>query len=92
MLASTTEVPLTHPDFVYEPKYDGVRTLARVAPGRPTPTVALYSRVGNEKTAQFPAIVKALQRFALKLREPLLLDGEIVALDDRGEPVGFQNL
>ncbi len=92
MLASTTEVPLTHPDFVYEPKYDGVRTLARVAPGRPVPTVTLYSRVGNDKTAQFPAIVKALQRFALKLREPLLLDGEIVALDERGEPVGFQKL
>jgi bifunctional non-homologous end joining protein LigD len=92
MLASATEVPLTHPDFVYEPKYDGVRTLARVAPGRPTPTVALYSRVGNDKTAQFPAIVRALQRFALKLREPLLLDGEIVALDGRGEPVGFQKL
>jgi bifunctional non-homologous end joining protein LigD len=92
MLASTSEVPLTHPDFVYEPKYDGVRTLVRVAPGRPVPTVTLYSRVGNDKTAQFPAIVKALQRFALKLREPLLLDGEIVAVDDRGEPVGFQKL
>jgi bifunctional non-homologous end joining protein LigD len=92
MLASTTEVPLTHPDFVYEPKYDGVRTLVRVAPGRPVPAVTLYSRVGNDKTAQFPSIVKALQRYALKLREPVLLDGEVVALDERGEPIGFQHL
>jgi bifunctional non-homologous end joining protein LigD len=92
MLASTTDVPLTHADFVYEPKYDGVRTLARVAPGRPVPVVTLYSRVGNDKTAQFPSIVKALQRYALRLREPVLLDGEVVALDERGEPVGFQNL
>jgi bifunctional non-homologous end joining protein LigD len=92
MLASTVEAPLTHPDFVYEPKYDGVRTLVRVAPGRPVPTVRLWSRAGNDKTAQFPAIVKALQRFALRLREPVLLDGEVVALDGRGEPVSFQHL
>ncbi len=92
MLASTVEVPLAHPEFVYEPKYDGVRALASVAPGRPVPVVRLFSRAGNDKTAQFPAIVKALQRFALKRREPLLLDGEIVALDARGEPVGFQHL
>jgi bifunctional non-homologous end joining protein LigD len=92
MLASTVEAPLAHPDYVYEPKYDGVRTLVRVAPGRPVPTVRLWSRAGNDKTAQFPAIVKALQRYALRLREPMLLDGEIVALDGRGEPVGFQHL
>ncbi|MBK5298202.1 MAG: DNA ligase D [Vicinamibacteria bacterium] len=92
MLASTVEVPLTHSDFVYEPKYDGVRTLVRVAPGRPVPSVRLWSRAGNDKTAQFPAIVKALQRYALRLREPVLLDGEVVALDGRGEPVSFQHL
>ena len=92
MLASTVEAPLAHPDFVYEPKYDGIRTLVRVAPGRPVPTVRLWSRAGNDKTAQFPAIVKALQRYALRLREPVLLDGEVVALDGRGEPVGFQHL
>ena len=92
MLASTLEVPLADPEFVYEPKYDGVRALARVAPGRPVPVVQLFSRAGNDKTSQFPAIVKALQRFALKLRAPLLLDGELVALDARGEPVGFQHL
>ena len=56
------------------------------------PTVRLWSRAGNDKTAQFPAIVKALQRFALRLREPVLLDGEVVALDGRGEPVSFQHL
>lgn len=92
MLASSVEVPLAHPDFVYEPKYDGVRALAFVAPGRPVPTVRLRSRAGNDKTAQFPAIVKALARFALRLREPVVLDGEVVALDARGEPVSFEHL
>jgi bifunctional non-homologous end joining protein LigD len=92
MLASTAEAPLHGPDFVYEPKYDGVRTLAYVVPGHPVPTVHLYSRLGNEKSAQFPAIVKALGRYAGRLRHPVVLDGEIVALDPRGQPTSFQHL
>jgi bifunctional non-homologous end joining protein LigD len=92
MLASTSEVALVQPDFVYEPKYDGIRTIAYISPGRPVPEVRLYSRLGNEKTAQFPAVAKALGRFALKLKQRVVLDGEIVALDDRQRPIGFQNL
>lgn len=92
MLASSSEVSLTDRELIYEPKYDGVRTLASVAPGHPVPRVRLFSRLGNDKTAQFPAIVRALQRYALRLREPVILDGEVVALDERGEPVSFQHL
>jgi bifunctional non-homologous end joining protein LigD len=92
MLASTSEVPLVQPDFVYEPKYDGVRTIAYVSPGRPVPEVRLFSRLGNDKTAQFPAVAKALARFALKVKQRVVLDGEIVALDERQRPVGFQHL
>jgi bifunctional non-homologous end joining protein LigD len=92
MLASTSEVPLVQPEFVYEPKYDGIRTIAYVSPGRPVPEVRLYSRLGNDKTAQFPAVAKALARYALKLKQRVVLDGEIVALDDRQRPTGFQNL
>ncbi len=93
MLASTVEVPLRGEDLVYEPKYDGVRTLALLTPGRPRPGVRLTSRLGNDKTAQFPEIARELERFAKeRLRGALLLDGEIVALDDRGRPVSFQHL
>jgi bifunctional non-homologous end joining protein LigD len=92
MLASTAEAPLRSPDFVYEPKYDGVRTLAHVSPGHPAPTVRLYSRLGNDKTSQFPAIARALARFALGLRQPVVLDGEVVALDAHGRPTSFQHL
>ena len=92
MLASTTEVPLADPDFVYEPKYDGVRTLAYVTPGHPKPEVRLYSRLGNDKTSQFPAITRALTRYALKLKQAVVLDGEIVALDSRQRPTSFQHL
>jgi bifunctional non-homologous end joining protein LigD len=92
MLASTSEVPLVQPEFVYEPKYDGIRTIAYVSPGRPVPEVRLYSRLGNDKTAQFPAVATALARYALKLKQRVVLDGEVVALDARHRPTGFQNL
>jgi len=91
MLATTAGAPLDSPTLVYEPKYDGIRALASVIPGSP-PGVRLWSRLGNEKTAQFPEIVDALQAWALKLDRPVLIDGEIVALDKHGEPGGFQDL
>ena len=37
-------------------------------------------------------MVKGLREFALRLKAPVLLDGEVVALDARGEPGGFQQL
>jgi ATP-dependent DNA ligase len=36
--------------------------------------------------------VAALGRFTKKLKGPVVLDGEIVALDEHGEPAGFQKL
>jgi bifunctional non-homologous end joining protein LigD len=52
----------------------------------------MWSRLGNEKTAQFPEIVSAFMEWARGLDGPVLVDGEIVALDERGDPIGFQNL
>ena len=52
----------------------------------------VWSRLGNEKTSQFPSIVEALASFGAAAREPLVLDGEIVALDRDGRPMGFQRL
>jgi bifunctional non-homologous end joining protein LigD len=54
--------------------------------------VHLWSRLGNEKTGQFPEAAAALERWARRLDRPVVLDGEVVALDERGNPVGFQNL
>jgi bifunctional non-homologous end joining protein LigD len=89
MLASLDGARLDDPRLVYEPKYDGIRAIAEIAPGG---SVRLWSRLGNEKTRQFPEIAAALQRWARARKEPLVLDGEIVALDDKGEPTGFQRL
>jgi len=89
MLASLDDAPLDDPDLVYEPKYDGIRAIVEIAPRG---AVRLWSRLGNEKTRQFPEIAAALQHWARARKDALVLDGEIVALDDNGEPTGFQNL
>ena len=88
MLASLTEAPLDDPQLVYEPKYDGIRAIVEVG----KVGVRIWSRLGNEKTHQFPEIVAALKKWAGSLDSAVTLDGEIVALDGRGEPVGFQQL
>ncbi len=51
-----------------------------------------WSRLGNEKTAQFPDIVDAIGTWLKKITAPIVLDGEIVALDEEGRPAGFQRL
>jgi len=89
MLASTADAPLDDPQLIYEPKYDGIRAIAAVAPGG---AVRLWSRLGNEKTKQFPEIVHTLAEWSRALRAPVVVDGEIVALDAAGEPAGFQQL
>jgi bifunctional non-homologous end joining protein LigD len=91
MLATLEDAPLESAALVYEPKYDGIRALVEIDPARRAP-VRMWSRLGNEKTAQFPDLVAALTRFAKKLKGPIVLDGEIVALDEKGEPAGFQKL
>lgn len=100
MLASTDSAPLEQPGWVYEPKYDGIRALVDLAPGAPArrapskeaPHVVIYSRNGNDKTKQFPAIARALAALAPRIAVPVVLDGEIVAIDAAGRPLGFQAL
>ena len=92
MLATLADPPLTGSGLVFEPKYDGIRALVHVAPRKGGAEVRLWSRLGNEKTAQFPSIVKALETWGARLEAPVLLDGEVVALDADGKPAGFQRL
>lgn len=91
MLASLPDAdpPLVNPAFVYEPKYDGIRAIVEVMPES---GARFWSRNGNEKTAQFPDVADALESWAKNIRVPLVLDGEIVALDADLEPAGFQRL
>ena len=99
MLASIGEVPLASAAFAYEPKYDGIRALIAIEPvspargRRPSPAhVRIWSRLGNEKASQFPEIVAALGEAFADLKSAVLVDGEIVALDDKGQPTSFLHL
>src|SRR5690349_11526340 len=93
MLATLPSSPpgLKDPAYVYEPKVDGIRAIVEVLPGTP-PSVRFWSRNGNEKTAQFPDIVDAIATWLKKSKVPLVLDGEIVALDEDMRPASFQRL
>jgi bifunctional non-homologous end joining protein LigD len=90
MLASLVDAPLEDSAFVYEPKYDGIRAVAEISARGGA--VTLWSRLGNDKAHEFPGIVSALQKWARRRTTPLVLDGEVVALDAKGHPAGFQNL
>src|SRR2546428_3729375 len=91
MLASLGPARLDDERVAYERKYDGIRALIAIEP-KNAAGIRIWSRLGNEKTAQFPDVVQALARFARTLKAPVLLDGEIVAIDDDGEPTGFQRI
>jgi bifunctional non-homologous end joining protein LigD len=92
MLATLAEPPLTGAGLIYEPKYDGIRAIADIQPSRSGTVVQLWSRLANEKTSQFPSVVRALQQLGDLNGTPLVIDGEIVALDPDGRPTGFQRL
>lgn len=92
LVADPSEVDFTNDRLLYEPKYDGIRALILVEPAHPSANVRIWSRLGNEKTAQFPELVRDFKQFAKNLKRTVFLDGEIVALDAHGEPVGFQRL
>ena len=95
MLASLDSPPITGRGLIYEPKYDGIRAIVDVRPATKrgaAPTIALYSRNGREKHAQFPEIVDALQQITRRIDRPIVLDGEIVAISPKGLPLGFQHI
>ena len=73
--------------WTIEPKWDGIRVIAEVS----ARGARLWTRNGNDKAPQFPEIVGALTSLAAA-GGPLVLDGEIVALDARGRPLRFQAL
>lgn len=88
MLASAgTEAP-EGDEWVFEPKYDGIRVVAIVA----SDAVALMSRNGIDKCRQFPEVTRALASLADKVGHYIVLDGEVIALTAGGEPARFQDL
>ncbi len=84
MLAETADRAFSRAGWLFEPKLDGYRVLA----ARQSGEARLYTRNGNECATAFPEVARAVAALPY---DRLLLDGEIVALDDRGIP-SFQRL
>jgi bifunctional non-homologous end joining protein LigD len=85
MLArSSTSIPTPEEDWSFEVKWDGVRAIAYVKPGR----LRLESRNLREITDSYPEVRGLLRD--LGMREAVL-DGELVAFDESGNP-SFERL
>src|SRR5919108_452621 len=80
MLATLVGGPFDDPDWLFEVKWDGFRMEA-VVDGK---TVRLWTRGGQDAAARYfgpfldpPTWIEARQA---------IVDGEVIALDDQGEP------
>jgi bifunctional non-homologous end joining protein LigD len=85
MLAIAADEPFDSPQFTYEAKWDGVRTLAFVDGGE----VRLQTRNLLDCTKQYPEAHGVAE--ALTGGYQAILDGEVVAFDETGVP-SFQRL
>ena len=85
MLAASTTPPPTFDGWLIEPKWDGVRAIVTVHDG----SVTIASRLGNDVTGGYPELAALAD--ALGGRSAVL-DGEIVAFDERTGLASFQRL
>ncbi len=76
MLAKLVKEPFDGTDWVFEIKWDGYRAIASWD-GK---TAQLYSRNGLDFQTRFPAVFEQLKQ----LKHKVVLDGEVVAIDDKG--------
>lgn len=84
MLAKlVSALPPDDEHWAFEMKWDGIRALGFIQGGK----LRLLTRNGNDMTARFPE----LAGLGKSVNTDALLDGEIVALDERGRP-SFQLL
>jgi len=77
MLATKGDHVPTGAEWVHEVKWDGVRILLEVTGG----TARAHSRNGNVVTPAWPELTQLPDGYG-----DLLLDGEMIALNDRGTP------
>jgi bifunctional non-homologous end joining protein LigD len=83
MLAQTADRAFNRAGWLFEIKWDGVRTLGFMRRLGAAQEVRLYSRTLRSLNPQFPEIVEALAGLDA---ESAVLDGEIIAPEDGGRP------
>jgi ATP-dependent DNA ligase len=79
MRARPVTEPFDSPDYLFETRWNGIRALASIAAGE----VRLHNRRQGDLTSRFPELRMLCQA---AIDQPLLVDGEIVIVDDRGRP------
>ncbi len=79
MLATLVDDPFSDPEWIFETKWDGFRSVCFIKNGK----VRFVSRNQIEMTAQYPELAKAAKQIDAK---EAILDGEICALDKHGVP------
>lgn len=93
MRALLADAPFADPEWLSEPKWDGVRAIVRLQRQRQKIKVDLWGRNLSRFEAQYPEVVESL--IGLMEANPavdrLVLDGEVVAYDEKGR-VSFQSL
>jgi bifunctional non-homologous end joining protein LigD len=87
MLATAIDEPFNDKDWVFEVKWDGVRSIFFLH--RAKTIFEIKSRSDKTITHRYPELIEPL-KLAIKCRESVILDGEIVVLDKDGIP-SFQN-
>lgn len=83
MLAKTVDVIFSEPDWIFELKFDGYRTIADIKRAKKQ----LYSRNWLDFKEKFKIIYDQLRVFKFNV----IFDGEVVAFDTSGRP-SFQKL
>src|SRR4051812_34721864 len=84
MLCTLVDEAFDGPGWTFEPKFDGLRILARFDGD----DLTLLSRNGKPQEARFPEIAEGLRE---ALARPAILDGEVVCLDENGK-TSFRSL
>ncbi len=79
MMATLAQKPFSHPDWLFEVKWDGIRAISFVTKDG----VRLMSRRGNDCSAQYPELAGIRRELEA---ETCVIDGEIVAYDEKGMP------
>ena len=85
MLATLGSAVPSGTDWLYEVKWDGYRALCYIAGGK----VRMLSRRGIRLDKQFASVAEALGQSVQA--DTAIIDGEVVALDENGNP-SFQRL
>jgi bifunctional non-homologous end joining protein LigD len=79
MLATLVDDPFSDPEWIFETKWDGFRSICFISDGK----ARFVSRNQIEMTPQYPELHDVAKQIGAR---QAILDGEIVALDEHGMP------